>query len=83
MELNKFTFYKVLSLPSELSKDTFYFVKPNNSKYVDYVITDSDGIPYDIINTKRITSLVLPYNINSVSVNRQILIFNNGSLKII
>ena len=76
MEPQKVVFYKVITLPSVLTPNAFYYIKVPGDEYVDYVLTDDAGIPYEVISNERIQSLILPYDDSVLPVNGQILIFD-------
>jgi hypothetical protein len=76
MELTKVIYKKVLTRPVTYDKNTFYLIKADGDDYVDYVITGDDSVPYDLISTERIESLILPYDDSTPPVNGQVLIFD-------
>lgn len=77
MELTKVIYQKVLTKPTTYDKNTFYLIKENDNDYVDYIITGEDGIPYDLISTERIESLLtFPYDNSTAPTNGQLLVFN-------
>lgn len=53
-------FYKVLSLPSTLEANAFYFVK--NGNYAEMYLTDKDAVPKKVGNTTMIEELTQHIN---------------------
>jgi hypothetical protein len=76
MTPSKITYHKVISLPTTLAPNALYYVKPTEATYVDWIITDKDGNPNEVISNERIESLLLPYDNTTLPQDGQVLVFN-------